>query len=120
MANEMASVRVLVNLSVKQGTADDFKRAWAPAYDRVKAETGCVQFELFQSTRNPEHFAVLEQWASRADFDRHTQLHKDTPRVGAEYRESPRERKIGKSGLEIYWDLKTYQWDGENWVPAVP
>src|ERR1700733_12607774 len=100
MANEMASVRVLLNFSVKQGSAEAFKQEWAPEYDRVMAETGCVQFELFQSTRNPENFTLLEHWASRVDFDRHVQLQSQVPRVGAQYRESSRDRKVGKSGME--------------------
>ena len=112
------SVRIVLNYSVKSGTGDQFILAWAPEYDRVNAKPGCLQYELFRSTRNPDNFAVLEHWETRKAFEDHWQDQWDRPRAGAEFRDAPENRKVGKSGFEIYYEVQSYKAVGSNLVPA--
>lgn len=101
-------VRIVININVKPGTGDAFAEAWAPEYDLINAKPGCLQYELFRSARNPDHFSVLELWEDRAAFDAHWAVQRDRARAGAEYRDSPDNRKTGVSGLEIYWERAPY------------
>ena len=111
------AVRIVINLNVKPGTGDDFAAAWAPEYDLMNAKPGCVQYELFRSTRNPDHFAVLELWTDRAAFDAHWETQSKRPRAGAELRDHPDNRKVGASGLEIYWERASYTIAGTKLTP---
>jgi quinol monooxygenase YgiN len=36
-----------------------------------RGDPGCVRYEVFQQADRPNHFSVVEAWASRADFDAH-------------------------------------------------
>lgn len=98
------SLRVVININTKPGMGDAFAEAWAPEYDTMAAKPGCVQYELFRSTRNPDHFAILEHWADRASFDAHWAVQSRRERVGGELRDAPENRASGQSGLEIYWE----------------
>lgn len=37
----------------------------------TRAEDGCVQYDLHESTDTPGHFLFFENWTSRAHLDRH-------------------------------------------------
>jgi|SRR5579884_73024 quinol monooxygenase YgiN len=116
----MARVRVVVNLHVKEGMADAYIRAWDPHYDEVNAEPGCIQYELFRSTRNPENLVLLELWESKEAFDAHYALERTRPRLGVEFRGEPGTRKYGLGGVEIYWQHQCYRFDGQMWIPVEP
>lgn len=102
------AIRIVININVKPGTGDQFAEAWAPEYDMMNEKPGCVQYELFRSTRNADHFAVLEHWADRAAFDAHWEKQSKRERAGAQYRDVPENRQTGTSGLEIYWEQARY------------
>jgi quinol monooxygenase YgiN len=66
------SVRLTVQLTVKPGTANDFKTAAKPALARVKREdAGCEMYDLFQSVDDETRFVMVESWASDAELDAH-------------------------------------------------
>lgn len=66
------SVRLTVQLTVKPGTAADFKAAAKPALARVKREDkGCEMYDLFQSVDDDTRFVMVESWASEAELDAH-------------------------------------------------
>ncbi len=66
------SVRLTVQLSVKPGTANEFKAAAKPALARVKREdAGCEMYDLFQSVDEDTRFVMVESWASEAELDAH-------------------------------------------------
>ena len=39
--------------------------------DPTRAESGCITYELLQNIDAPTDFTFVEEWASRADLDRH-------------------------------------------------
>ncbi len=113
------AVRLTINGHVKPGTFDKYAEAWSQHYDEVNAKDGCVQYELFHSTRNPDHTLLLEHWATREAFESHWAVEKDfTPRPTDPFRGEPGGRASGRGGLEIYYDLQYYSWDGKIWKPA--
>jgi quinol monooxygenase YgiN len=113
-------VRIATNLNVKPGTAEDYIRAWDPEYEVVNGQPGCLQFELFRSTRNPENLALLQHWQSRGGFHSYWSIQKVRPVAGQEFLDTPENRKVGRAGTEIYWDQKYYRYDRDAgaWVPA--
>jgi quinol monooxygenase YgiN len=46
---------------------------------RVRQEPGCVQFEVFRSALQPEHYVLLEHWESPEALAVHAQGMASTP-----------------------------------------
>jgi len=109
-------VRLVINLTAKEGMTDAFAEAWAPHGEEVRSEPGCLQYELFRSSRNPENLALLELWENKEAFDTHWALERTKPSLTKEFAAGPGERRVGMGGVEIYYDVKTYTYDGKNWV----
>jgi len=109
-------VRLVINTTAKEGMSDAYAEAWAPHGEEVRKEPGCLQYELFRSTRIPENLALLELWESKDAFEKHWELERERPNVTADFTAGPGERRVGLSGLEIYYDVRTYEFDGQNWV----
>ena len=70
----------------------------------VNAEPGCLQYELFTSTHNPENLCLLELWQDRAAFLAHWGLQATRQSRTAAFAASAEERKVGKAGPEIYYN----------------
>lgn len=115
----MSGVRLVVNFHARPGHGDDYAEAWAPRFDEVDAEPGCLQYELFRSTVNPDNLALLEWWDSREAFDRHWRVERQRKPVGREYVGGRDDRAHGQDTSEIYWEQQSYRFDVENdiWVP---
>lgn len=74
------SIRLTVELSIKEGHADTFQAAAGPAMARVRAEDkGCEAYELFRSCDDDTRFVIVESWATEADME----AHGTTPAMGA-------------------------------------
>jgi len=115
----MSGVRLVINLYARPGHVDDYIQAWAPRYEAVNAEPGCIQYELFRSTQNPGNLAVLEWWADAAAFDTHWARQLATPAPGGEFLATRAERLVGRNTTEIYWDRRDYRYDPVTgkWAP---
>lgn len=115
----MSGVRLVINLHAPGGRAHEYAELWSPRYDEVNAEPGCLQYELFTSTRNPDNLAVLEWWASKEDFEAHWRRELGRPQPGAELLGHPKLRLVGRNTSEIYWDRTDYRYDpqAEVWTP---
>lgn len=114
----MPEVRAIRQWNVKPGTAAQFADAWDPEYDVVNGQPGCLQYELFVSTRNPENVALLEHWESRGSFYSYWKIQNVRPVAGQEFLDEPLDRKVGRSGIEIYFQQKYYRPDGAVWLPV--
>ena len=113
------AVRLVINMHSKPGMARQFAEAWSPHYDEVNAEDGCIQYELFTSTRNPDNLAMVEHWADRDAFEKHWALELSRgPQPTAPFSGDWAVREVGRAGLEIYYDLQYYRWDGTVWAPT--
>ncbi len=66
------SIRLTVQLPIKEGEADAFEAAAGPALARVRAEdAGCEMYDLFKSCDDDTRFVLVESWASEADLEAH-------------------------------------------------
>ena len=73
------SIRLTVELPIKEGKADEFVAAAGPALARVRAEdAGCEMYDLFRSVDDDTRFVMVESWASEADLE----AHKTSPAMG--------------------------------------
>ena len=80
------AIRILVHLEALPGKGAELARVRAPRAAEVRQEPGCEQFELFQSTENPDKLLLVERWTSQELLDAHAELNRQRPQVGAELR----------------------------------
>lgn len=87
------AVRLVVTITAAPGKGAEFARAFTPRCELSRKDPGCQQFELFQSTENPDKFTLIELWESQAALDNHAKLQAARPplpeglRAGAGERE---------------------------------
>lgn len=114
----MSNVRLVIPIRSASGRGDEYAEAWADYYDNVKHEDGCIQYELFRSTGNPDRFFVLELWRDRAAFDAHWRIAKDRPQLRLDLR-ADEPAAGGPRGIEIYWDRQEHHYDSATaqWRP---
>ena len=66
------SIRLTVQLPIKEGEAAAFEAAAGPALARVRAEDkGCEMYDLFKSCDDDNRYVMVESWASEADLEAH-------------------------------------------------
>ena len=86
-------VRVVVVLQADPGKGSEQVAAFAEIARLVRAEAGCLQYDLHAVADDPDRFVVLERWASREALDAHLatpHLAAYAARVG-EFRQRPAE-----------------------------
>jgi quinol monooxygenase YgiN len=64
-------VRVVAILQADPGKGPDQLAAFERLAPLVRAEDGCLQYDLHAVVDHPDRFVVLEQWASREALDAH-------------------------------------------------
>ena len=66
------SIRLTVQLPIKEGEAEAFEAAAGLALAQVKAEDkGCEMYDLFRSVDDPTRYVMVESWASEEDLEAH-------------------------------------------------
>jgi quinol monooxygenase YgiN len=78
---------VVAELIAKPGQEDALRQALLDCIEPTRAETGCVQYDLHESTDAPGHFIFYENWTSREALDEHLQ--------------TPHLKKLGSLGSEL-------------------
>ncbi|WP_067461006.1 antibiotic biosynthesis monooxygenase [Actinomadura macra] len=117
-----SNVRVLVQMRAAEGKAEEFRAGFDPAASL--AEDGCLQYELFQSTSDPHHFALVELWGDPDLYDAHWAAEAERwkrraesddgrPDLMAPSSESP----TGQIGTEFY-TRQRYEVSGQGWIPV--
>jgi len=66
-------VRLVLTTYAQPGKGAELTRAMADRCRAVQQESGCQQFEVFQSTLPPDKLVVLELWDDQAALDAHAQ-----------------------------------------------
>ena len=59
------TVRLIVNMEAAAGKREELAAAFASLCPSVQEEPGCEQYELYQSTERPDHFALMERWSDQ-------------------------------------------------------
>jgi heme-degrading monooxygenase HmoA len=58
------SVRLVVDVRIKQGTADELQSAYAALVARAAREPGLISHQLCQSLDEPDRWLVISEWQS--------------------------------------------------------
>lgn len=64
-------VRVVVVLQADPGKGADQVAAFAKVASLVRAEEGCLQYDLHAVVDDPDRFVVVERWASPEALEAH-------------------------------------------------
>jgi len=67
----MSEVSLVVLIEVQDGKGDEQVAAFANLAPVVRAEEGCLEYNLFQVRDAKNQFALLEKWASDAAHAAH-------------------------------------------------
>jgi quinol monooxygenase YgiN len=93
-------VRVLVGRHLRPGTADEYFGLRAADTPSTRDEPGCVQYEIFQSTDDPNHVVTVELWEDEAAFSAHRAVLQAKPPGGGHLADP--EVQPPWEGIEIY------------------
>jgi quinol monooxygenase YgiN len=86
----MAGVRLVIQFTADSPEiADEAIQAAVARCRSAQQEPGCLQFEVFRSALRPEHYVLLEHWASQAALAEHAQRNAANPR-----RPDPRIKRV--------------------------
>ena len=87
------SVRLVISINAAPGKGDELLQAMKARCELSQKDSGCLQFEVFQSAFDPDRLTLLELWESQAALDAHAKLQAVRPplpeglRLGAGERE---------------------------------
>ena len=56
------AIRQVVTFRIKPGRAAAFMEGFAPIIEKVRAEQGCEQYDLFVGMGDPNVMVMLERW----------------------------------------------------------
>ena len=94
----MSVIGIVATMKVQPGKEAEFEKVFSDLAAKVKAnEKGCLLYDLFKSTKDPQTYIVMEQYASQADLEAHgkTEYFQGAfPALGATL--------AGRPGIEIY------------------
>jgi len=65
------TLQVVAIIQVKPGQRSAVQAAFAPAIVASRAEPGCVRYDLFADSSNPQRLVMVEEWASKAALELH-------------------------------------------------
>ena len=87
------AIRLVVAITAVPGKGSELAQAYVPRCAEVMKEPGCEQFEVFQSSTNPDKLTLLERWKDQAALDAHAELNKTRPALRPELRVGTGERE---------------------------
>jgi quinol monooxygenase YgiN len=65
------AIRLIITISATPGKGAELAQAFRSRCEEVMQEPGCQQFEVFQSTLDPDRLTLLELWEDQAALDVH-------------------------------------------------
>jgi len=70
------AVRLIVPMQAAPGKRDELIEAFRTLAREVRQESGCKEFELYQSTERPDQLALLEMWDDEVTLKNHAELNR--------------------------------------------
>ncbi len=67
----MPQVQVVAMMEAKKGAEEDVRRVLAELAGKSRAESGCVAYEVFDSTAAEGTFITIETWSDAEALDAH-------------------------------------------------
>ena len=89
------AIRLVLTITAAPGKGAELAQAYKPRCAEIMQESGCEQFEVFQSVLNPDKLVLLERWKDQASLDAHAKL--NTTRAAL-----PAELRVGRPEREDY------------------
>lgn len=65
------AVTVVVELSAKPDCAEALKSLWREIMADTRAYDGCIDIYVYENQDEPDNFVLIENWDSRAHYDRY-------------------------------------------------
>ena len=65
------TIRVAVLITTQPGKAEEQVAAFDLIKDAVRAEEGCIRYDLHRVENQPERFLLLEEWESAEALEKH-------------------------------------------------
>jgi len=87
------AIRLVVTITAAPGKGTQLAHAYKVRCAEVMKEPSCEQFEVFQSTVNPDRLTLLERWVDQAALDAHAKLNSTKPPLHPELRVGSGERE---------------------------
>ena len=87
------AIRLVVSITAAPGRGAELAQAYRARCTEVMKESGCEQFEVFQSVLNPDRLTLLERWADKAALDAHLKVNQTRPPLPAGLRVGVGERE---------------------------
>ena len=87
------AIRLVVTINAAPGKGSELAHGYKARCAEVMSESGCEQFEVFQSVVNPDKLAILERWTDQAALDAHAKVNSARPSLQPELREGRGERE---------------------------
>ena len=70
------SLRLIVSMEATHGRINDLIEAYRIRCEEGRHESGCEQYELYQSTERPNQVVLLEKWSDEGALQDHIDLGK--------------------------------------------
>ena len=70
------AIRIVVPMEAASGKRDELIGVFRTRAPKVRQESGCEEFELYQSTERPDQLILLELWADEDALKAHSELNK--------------------------------------------
>lgn len=65
-------IYVVATLTIKPGSLEALRAPAAACITETRKEQGCIAYELFASTTDPERMVFVEKWETREDLTAHS------------------------------------------------
>jgi quinol monooxygenase YgiN len=65
--------KFIITIELQPGTRDEVLARAPAAQAATRAEPGCIAYDFFTCTDDPDRLVFVESWTSKADHDRHMQ-----------------------------------------------
>ncbi len=72
-------IYLISTMKIKKGSEEICRNAALMCRTQTLKETGCITYDFFQNTHEPDMFVFVERWQDRAAID----LHFNTPHLQA-------------------------------------
>ena len=87
------AIRLIVTINAAPGRGSELAQGYRSRCAEIMNESGCEQFEVFQSVVNRDKLAILERWRDQAALDAHAKLNSTRPSLLPELRAGRGERE---------------------------
>lgn len=87
------AIRLIVTITAAPGKGAELAALYKARCTQIMHESGCEQFEVFQSVLNPDKLTLLERWKDQAALDAHAKLNATRAPLPAELRVGTTERE---------------------------